>query len=99
MPDVEQVLMGIKSVESAGIQCPLNDIEPRCLRFPQSLIDDVVELLKKQEPKEPIVTENHYGWKFYHCPRCGKEFFGNNKAKYCDKCGQAVEWELVSLTK
>jgi exosome complex RNA-binding protein Csl4 len=55
--------------------------------------DMVIALLKAQEPKPPIVKENSYGWKFYYCPSCGKEFYQNNKFSFCEKCGQAVKWE------
>ena len=54
---------------------------------------DAIELLKGQEPKPPVIKENSYGWKFYYCPSCGKEFYQNNKFSFCEKCGQAVKWE------
>lgn len=57
------------------------------------LASDALALLKGQEPKPPIVHENSYGWKFYYCPNCEKEFYQNRKQAYCDKCGQAVKWE------
>lgn len=55
--------------------------------------DMVIALLKAQEPKPPVVKENSYGWEFYYCPSCGKEFYQNNKFSFCEKCGQAVKWE------
>ena len=60
---------------------------------------DALELLKAQEPKPPIVKENAYGWKFFYCPSCGREFNANRKhgrvnvENFCDKCGQAVKWD------
>ena len=54
---------------------------------------NVISTLKAQEPKPPVVKENSYGWKFYYCPSCGKEFYQNNKFSFCEKCGQAVKWE------
>ena len=54
---------------------------------------DALALLKAQEPKPPIIKENSYGWKFYYCPSCGKEFYQNNRFDFCEKCGQAVKWE------
>lgn len=54
---------------------------------------DAIALLKEQEPKPPIIKENSYGWKFYYCPSCGKEFYQNNKFNFCEKCGQAVKWD------
>lgn len=44
-----------------------------------------------QEPKPPVVTENSYGWRFFHCPSCGREFVA--PMNYCSKCGQAVKWD------
>lgn len=55
-------------------------------------IDMVIEAVKAQEPKPPVIKENSYGWKFYYCPSCGKEFYQNNKFSFCEKCGQAVKW-------
>lgn len=57
------------------------------------LMYDALALLQLQEPKPPIIKENSYGWKFYYCPSCGKEFYQNNKFNFCEKCGQAVKWE------
>lgn len=56
-------------------------------------VRDAIDLLKLQEPKPPVIKENSYGWKFYYCPSCGKEFYQNNKFSFCEKCGQAVKWE------
>lgn len=56
-------------------------------------VRDAIDLLKLQEPKPPVIKENSYGWKFYYCPSCGKEFYQNNKFSFCEKCGQAVRWE------
>lgn len=57
-------------------------------------IEKVKELLKEQEAKTPIVRENSYGWKFYYCPRCEKEFYQNRKQAFCDKCGQEIKWDV-----
>lgn len=76
--------------------CPYNQPKIPCTRL---LAADALALLKAQEPKPPIITENAYGWKFYHCPSCGREFYGDrlhcrmNKTAFCDKCGQAVRWD------
>ena len=58
-----------------------------------TLMRDALALLKAQEAKPPVIKENSYGWKFYYCPSCGKEFYQNNKFSFCEKCGQAVKWE------
>lgn len=56
-------------------------------------IDKAIEALTAQEPMPPVIKENSYGWKFYYCPSCGKEFYQNNKFSFCEKCGQAVKWD------
>lgn len=77
-------------------ECPYNESDTYCLN---RLKMDALALFKAQEPKPPIITENAYGWKFYHCPSCGCEFYGDrlhgrmNKTAFCDKCGQAVKWD------
>ena len=63
------------------------------------IVGAAIDLLKAQEPKPPIVKENAYGWKFFYCPSCGREFNANrkhgrvNEENFCDKCGQAVKWD------
>ena len=48
----EKVLNGIEEVRNSGIQCPLENVEPRrCCHFPEKLIDDIVSLLEAQQAK------------------------------------------------
>lgn len=95
MPDRDKVIRKLEELlvfsrynDSVGWN-PDNDTET---------LEDALALLKTQEPKPPLVTENAYGWKFYHCPSCGREFYGDrlhgrmDKMAFCDKCGQAVKW-------
>ena len=57
------------------------------------------EAIKKSIPKKPEIIACDEK-KRYHCS-CGKTLFieytgggcHGNKAKYCDKCGQAIDWE------
>lgn len=50
MTQMEKVLNGIEEVRNSGIQCPLENVEPRrCFHFPDKLIDSIVSLLKAQE--------------------------------------------------
>lgn len=56
-------------------------------------IDIAIAKLEAQEPRPPIIKENSYGWKFYYCPSCGKEFYQNNKFNFCEKCGQRISWD------
>lgn len=100
MPDLEKV---IKGLECCILRDP--DDHARCSQCPYGgncvnrLKMDALELLKAQEPKPPIVKENAYGWKFFYCPSCGREFNANRKhgcvnaENFCDKCGQAVKWD------
>lgn len=98
----ERVLAALKVQESPTNAQISSAIE--CLLHPQDADDSdmakaidtavcAMKSLKAQEPKPPIIKENSYGWKFYYCPSCGKEFYQNNKFSFCEKCGQAVKWE------
>lgn len=79
-------------------ECPYT-IDECSAAVARDALEYIRELEKAQEPKPPIITENAYGWKFYHCPKCGREFYGDrlhgrmNKTAFCDKCGQAVKWD------
>lgn len=75
-----------------------------CLEVPEWQIGEEVSVYfpdtmikrgkcESQEPLPPVIHENSYGWKFYYCPNCKKEFYQNRKQNYCDKCGQPVKWE------
>lgn len=59
----------------------------------EKLAADALALLKEREAKPPIINENSYGWKFYYCPSCKKEFYQNHKFRFCEKCGQEVKWD------
>ena len=98
MPDLEKVIKALECCINAG------DCQNQCDYWPDNrcehlMMIDALELLKAQEPKPPIVKENAYGWKFFYCPSCGREFNANRKhgrvnvENFCDKCGQAVKWD------
>ena len=88
MNDREKVIKGLGRVSNDIVDGYITEPDMAC-----NTINDAIDLLKKQEPKPPVVKENSYGWKFYYCPSCGKEFYQNNKFSFCEKCGQAVKWE------
>lgn len=96
MPELEKVVEGLKELRShframAGIS---SSRQGRANHLGSArTIEDAIALLKLWEPKPPIIKENSYGWKFYYCPSCEKEFYQNNKFSFCDKCGQAVRWD------
>ena len=54
---------------------------------PKYMIDETIEFLEKQIPKEPIKVSKG-GEEYSGCPRCGKFVFGD----YCSECGQALKW-------
>lgn len=102
MPDLGKVIYSLERcichVPDACRDCVYDAGHPynECVEL---LLRDALELLKAQEPKPPIVKENAYGWKFFYCPSCGREFNANRKhgcvnaENFCDKCGQAVKWD------
>lgn len=54
-------------------------------------IDDVIELLKKQEAVKPISAFKRVnGTMAYSCPRCAALIVDGS---YCKHCGQELKWE------
>ena len=55
-----------------------------------------ISALEKQIPKKPIPLKDNYTGKIvsYGCPDCNNTDLGNNefKNKYCENCGQALDW-------
>ena len=100
MDKLEKVIRGLECCEKKV--CIFKDTEKECPYWElcgeyesafedctTALAKDALALLKAQEPKPPIVKENSYGWKFYYCPSCGKEFYQNNKFITVDGNGRA----------
>ncbi len=48
--------------------------------------------LEKQIPKKPMHIERITFNDVYECPCCKKRFTGTSIAKYCYRCGQALDW-------
>lgn len=103
MSDIKKIIKGLeccKPYAFNGMNCeecpykPSSLAEKRdgnCVRLVHA---EVIDLLKEREPKPVKVTKNVYNRKFYHCPKCDREFYDPFKTpNYCDKCGQALEWE------
>ena len=66
----------------------------------EETINHTLELLKEQEPEEPVVGMCHfarhstkpYGMEFwYTCGSCGVEI--KRSDKFCHECGKEVKWE------
>lgn len=54
----------------------------------KDIVGDALELLKKQEPIEPIYQERS---EEYVCQKCGQIIWKDDG--YCSKCGQKVKWK------
>lgn len=50
------------------------------------IIDDIIALLREQEPVKPIRLEN-----WWECPSCNGNIVAN--LKYCPGCGRKVKWD------
>lgn len=69
-------------------------------QFPQYVKEAIkiaTSAIKKQIPKKPINVEKHY----YECPCCKQDLgvsdddifvYKNPIKKYCNNCGQALDW-------
>ena len=58
------------------------------------LLQDIMELLKAQEPVKPVFERQFMSnIELYDCGKCGTSLGAKGIAKYCMKCGQAVKWE------
>ena len=59
-------------------------------------LEIAISALEKQIPKKPILdTIFPSGFKWWRCPVCNKIIVGciaNRPQKYCDDCGQALDW-------
>lgn len=71
---------------------------PRCKHFMDKIA--VSEALEKQKPQQPDIEGDGYdpeGNLVYdtgYCPRCRQEYeIDYHTPKYCENCGQALEWE------
>lgn len=98
-PDVKRVIAGLEycmgGCQVSCFDCPYREIgqpSPDCLDN-CGILNDVVELLKEQEPIRPILARigNYDAINDYTCPVCGTDLY--HLQKYCDECGRAVKWQ------
>lgn len=71
------------------------------------IYDEAADLLEKQIPKkiayegEPSHVKAFDGknkiltYECYPCPNCGRWVVANTSRKYCEYCGQMLDWEVV----
>ena len=82
---IEVLSKTVKAVKELNRDAPIK-ISLEC-------VEDILELLKEQEPKS--VLSNHvrrYARKGF-CPKCHQEIEWLFNRQYCGFCGQAVKWE------
>ena len=73
-----------------GQEAKIKAVEEACLL--------ACKALEKQIPKKPIIrkTEDYFGYvKYILCPNCEEVEFGFNQPCFCERCGQAIDWEVT----
>lgn len=61
------------------------------IHVPQKEAEAILELLKGQEPVEPIPpTDESDLWK---CGNCNHQLFKCTHQRYCEMCGREVKWD------
>lgn len=101
MADIEKVKAGIYEML---IRCSWDDIDKERHRF-QPVLNDTLELLKKQQPRKPhyttlkyIVKGKEVSVKHPECPKCveNRLFLWDAEIErgqaFCKRCGQAIDW-------
>ena len=56
----------------------------------EEVLGMAVWAMKKQIPMKPIYNHRKYGW--WDCPRCNYFIPEDFEIKYCQDCGQAIDW-------
>ena len=52
----------------------------------------IISALEKQMPKKPLEIEGDYTALYGICPNCKNTICDNEDYKYCNDCGQALDW-------
>lgn len=58
-----------------------------------AIVEEVELALDRQEPVKPINITDMIGFKVGMCGAC-RTHRVNSVMKYCDKCGQKIDWEV-----
>lgn len=80
----------VEKLKSEAAEIGLLDKEEK------ELLSMIVDALETRIPKKPIIreTEDYFGYvKYILCPNCKKVEFGFNQPCFCERCGQAIDWE------
>lgn len=92
MADIEKVIKGLECCTGLGCHHGCKYLKNGCTQF---LKTDALELLKEQQPKEPMqlkYSETREEYWFYEsiCPKCGNRWISNGIDHFCPACGQPV---------
>lgn len=84
----------IKNINALNAVCGKKDLYDAEFENALAL---AIDALKRQTPRKPIIrkTEDYFGYvKYILCPNCEKVEFGFNQPCFCERCGQAIDWEV-----
>ena len=88
--DREKVIKGLHCCAHADgtncVYCPYDITDENCTAL---MSMDVLDLLKEQEPVEPIIEQKVF--QYARCGKCGQVLHW--QGNYCHWCGRAVKWE------
>ena len=93
MVDRDKVIRGLHCCAhtdgASCIDCPYDISDSDCSAM---MSMDVLELLKKQEPEEPIRMHHteHKQTDNYRCRKCGNDLYFEQR--FCEACGAEVKW-------
>ena len=99
MTEREKVIKGLEICTTRPCYCTDCPYKANCCLDSQEVMEDALALLKEQnEPMKPTLNENHrYVSDAFKCGKCGHTI--RFHAKYCEECGQAVQWEVEKQEK
>ena len=82
MNNIEKAINAMKNIENFWTYRP-SEVEAAKL---------AIAALGKQMPKKVIFDK--YKNNFYRlCPNCNGKIYEFDKSKYCESCGQRIDWE------
>ena len=55
--------------------------------------DMAIEALEKQIPKKPKAKDDNFAMSYGICPNCNNIVDDWNDNRFCNECGQAIDWE------